>query len=139
MIHYVRNDHLLAPTDLVLLDGAGELGGYASDITRTWPQDRKFTAAQRDLYQMLLDVQRTCVSLCRQDAQTSLDGIHKIAETGLRDGLKRLGFDLSGSGKGLEVLFPHHVGHHVGLDVHDCSGVARTGRLVEGNCITIEP
>jgi intermediate cleaving peptidase 55 len=55
----------------------------------------------------------------------------------LRDGLRDLGFDVSG--RNMEQLFPHHVGHFVGLDVHDAPGHPRTGALVEGNCITIEP
>lgn len=72
-----------------------EYGGYITDITRTWPVAGKFSAAQRDLYSMILAVQRSCVSLCREDADMTLDRLHRISETRLKDGLKSLGFDMS--------------------------------------------
>jgi intermediate cleaving peptidase 55 len=73
-----------------------QYGGYSTDITRTWPNSRRFSAAQRDLYEMVLGVQRTCVSLCREDGNNmSLDAIHRVAERALREGLVALGFDLS--------------------------------------------
>jgi intermediate cleaving peptidase 55 len=74
-----------------------ELGGYISDITRTWPVNGKFSDPQRDLYNAVLNVHRTCLALCREDANLSLDKLHSIAENGLKDQLKQLGFDLSGS------------------------------------------
>jgi intermediate cleaving peptidase 55 len=141
--------------ELVLVDAGGEYGGYITDITRTWPVNGKFTDPQRDLYEMILKVQRSVVSLCREDADVSLDRLHRITEDGLRDGLKTLGFNMDGnvshatamillgydanSVKALETLFPHHVGHFIGLDVHDAPGHPRTGRLTAGECITIEP
>ncbi|WPG98369.1 Hypothetical protein R9X50_00115800 [Acrodontium crateriforme] len=136
-IHYVRNDAELAQSDCVLVDAGGAYGGYITDITRTWPVSGKFNAAQRDLYAMILRVQTSCLSLCREDADMSLDKLHRVAENGLRSGLKDLGFDMSGDA--LDVLFPHHVGHFIGLDVHDAPGYPRTGRLRENQCITIEP
>jgi len=81
----------------VLVDAGGEYGGYITDITRTWPVSGKFTDAQRDLYNMVLGVQRSCVSLCREDAAMSLDRLHKVAEDSLKDGLKSLGIDTSGN------------------------------------------
>ncbi|KAH0360822.1 peptidase M24, partial [Aureobasidium melanogenum] len=136
-IHYTRNDQTLKEGELVLVDAGGEYGGYITDITRTWPVNGKFTDPQRDLYEMILKVQRSVVSLCREDADLSLDKLHRITEDGLRDGLKSLGFNMEGNA--LEILFPHHVGHFIGLDVHDAPGHPRTGRLTAGECITIEP
>jgi intermediate cleaving peptidase 55 len=136
-IHYVRNDDWLEDDSMVLVDAGGEYGGYITDITRTWPVSGKFSAAQKDLYEMILKVQRSSVSLCRQSANMSLDQIHKITENGLREGLKDLGFDVSGNA--MQVLFPHHVGHYVGLDVHDCPGYPRTDTLKASQCVTIEP
>ncbi|KAK2740500.1 hypothetical protein FQN55_008843 [Onygenales sp. PD_40] len=136
-IHYVRNDDVLRNEDLVLVDGGGEYGGYISDITRTWPVSGKFSPAQRDLYSAILSVQRTCVSLCRESAGLSLDMLHGIAEKGLREQLQALGFDVSGNA--MTTLFPHHLGHYIGLDVHDCPGYPRTHELEKGQCITIEP
>lgn len=82
---------------MVLVDAGGEYGGYITDITRTWPVNGKFSEAQRDLYNMVLGVQRSCVSMCREDATTTLDAVHRIATNGLQDGLRSLGFDTSGS------------------------------------------
>ncbi|KAK4984101.1 aminopeptidase [Elasticomyces elasticus] len=136
-IHYVRNDDVLRDGELVLVDAGGEYGGYITDITRTWPVNGKFTDPQKDLYDMVLKVQRSCVSLCREDADMTLDRLHRIAESSLKDGLQGLGFDMSGDA--MNMLFPHHVGHFIGLDVHDAPGYPRTDRLRAGQCITIEP
>ncbi|OJD28084.1 hypothetical protein ACJ73_00511 [Blastomyces percursus] len=136
-IHYVRNDDVLRNEDMVLVDGGGEYGGYISDITRTWPVNGNFSGPQKELYNAILSVQRTCVSLCRESAGLSLDMLHAIAEKGLREQLKTLGFDVSGSA--MTTLFPHHLGHYIGLDVHDCVGYSRTLELEAGQCITIEP
>ncbi|KAJ5303177.1 hypothetical protein N7476_009976 [Penicillium atrosanguineum] len=136
-IHYTRNDDVLRDGDLVLVDGGGELGGYISDITRTWPVNGKFTDPQRDLYNAVLNVHRSCLALCRENANLSLDKLHGIAENDLKDQLKQLGFDLSGNA--ISTLFPHHLGHYIGLDVHDCPGYSRGYNLKAGQCITIEP
>lgn len=136
-IHYVRNDDVLENGQMVLVDAGGEYGGYITDITRTWPVNGKFTPAQKDLYEMILKVQRSSVALCRASAGLSLDKIHAITEAGLKDGLKALGFDVSGHN--VNELFPHHVGHYIGLDVHDCPGYTRTENLRAGQCVTMEP
>ncbi|KAJ5125689.1 hypothetical protein N7448_005007 [Penicillium atrosanguineum] len=153
-IHYTRNDDVLRDGDLVLVDGGGELGGYISDITRTWPVNGKFTDPQRDLYNAVLNVHRSCLALCRENANLSLDKLHGIAENDLKDQLKQLGFDLSGNvradlsrraedvadcDQAISTLFPHHLGHYIGLDVHDCPGYSRGYNLKAGQCITIEP
>lgn len=74
-----------------------EMGTYISDITRTWPVNGKFTDPQRDLYNAVLNVHRSCVSLCRESSNMSLDRLHTVAENGLKDQLNQLGFDLSGN------------------------------------------
>ena len=89
------------------------------------------------MYTMLLETQKNVVAMCKESAGLSLDRLHRITDNMLREGLRDLGFDVSG--RNMEQLFPHHVGHFVGLDVHDAPGHPRTGALVEGNCITIEP
>ncbi|ROW06246.1 hypothetical protein VPNG_08061 [Cytospora leucostoma] len=137
MIHYTLNNARLDPGELVLADAGGEYGTYITDITRTWPASGRFAPAQRDLYQAVLRVQRAGVSLCRASSGLTLDEIHRATEQALRNELSRLGFDMSG-GK-LETLFPHHVGHYVGLDVHDCPGYGRNVALRKGHCVTIEP
>lgn len=140
MIHYVHNNRLLSQDEMVLVDAGGEYGTYITDITRTWPVNGKFSAAQKDLYEAVLTVQRKMVSLCREDAALSLDQIHRFTESGLREQLTLLGFDFSSNGGArMDVLFPHHVGHYVGLDVHDTPGYSRGLTLRQGHAVTIEP
>ncbi|TGJ81730.1 hypothetical protein E0Z10_g7025 [Xylaria hypoxylon] len=137
LIHYVLNNAQLKSDEMVLVDAGGEYGTYVTDITRTWPASGKFSPAQRDLYTAVLKAQRSSVSLCRASANLTLDQLHNITERSLRQELTQLGFDLGGNA--MDVLFPHHVGHYVGLDVHDVRGYPRDVTLKEGHCITIEP
>lgn len=95
-IHYVRNDDVLNKGELVLVDAGGEYGGYITDITRTWPVNGKFDDAQKDLYNAILKVQRSCVSMCREDADVTLDKLHKIAESSLCNELSSIGFNMAG-------------------------------------------
>ncbi|KAG6186241.1 hypothetical protein E4U36_000783 [Claviceps purpurea] len=136
-IHYTVNNNTLQQDELIVVDAGGEYGTYITDITRTWPVSGKFTPAQRDLYEAVLKVQRTGVSLCRETAKLSLDDIHGVTKRGLVDQLRGLGFDISMDT--LSELFPHHVGHYIGLDVHDCSAYGRNKTLQRGHCVTIEP
>ncbi|KAI1338481.1 aminopeptidase-like protein [Xylariaceae sp. FL0016] len=137
LIHYVLNNGPLKDGEFVLVDAGGEYGTYITDITRTWPVNGKFSQPQKDLYEAVLKAQRSSLSMCRASANVTLDKLHSITETALSDQLKQLGFDLSGNA--LNTLFPHHVGHYVGLDVHDVPGYPRNVILKEGHCITIEP
>ena len=136
-----------------------EYGGYITDITRTWPVSGTFTPAQKDLYNAVLTTQRQCISLCRANANVSLDELHNIAEAELADQLKQLGFDMSRNvcicvptspkhppfanimpiNQAIETLFPHHLGHYIGLDVHDTPGQSRKTKLQPRQCVTIEP
>nr|POE64802.1 intermediate cleaving peptidase 55 [Quercus suber] len=137
-IHYVANNEELHAGDLVLVDAGGEYGGYITDITRTWPVNGRFTDAQRDLYRMILEVQESCISRCHASADLTLNKLHHLCEDGLHAGLKDLGFDMSRS-DALSTLFPHHVGHYIGLDIHDTSSFPKTHLLQRGNCVTVEP
>ncbi|KAI4861576.1 aminopeptidase-like protein [Hypoxylon rubiginosum] len=137
LIHYVLNNGELNDSELVLVDAGGEYGTYITDITRTWPVSGKFSQPQKDLYNAVLRTQRSLVSLCRGSANTTLDKLHQITESSLSDQLRQLGFDTSGDA--MNTLFPHHVGHYVGLDVHDVPGYPRNVVLKEGHCVTIEP
>ncbi|CAM1506450.1 Fc.00g060910.m01.CDS01 [Cosmosporella sp. VM-42] len=136
-IHYTVNNEQLNEDELILIDAGGEYGTYITDISRTWPASGKFTAAQKDLYEAVLRVQRTSISLCRESARLSLEDIHGITARGLVDQLRDIGFNVSMSS--VDQLFPHHVGHYIGLDVHDCPGYSRRELLKKGHCVTIEP
>ncbi|RIB17595.1 peptidase M24 [Gigaspora rosea] len=137
-MHYVRNDMPLRNGDLVLLDAGGEYYGYASDVTRTWPVNGKFTQSQKELYEAVLNVNRRCIKLCTEAEGISLNGIHEISVELMKEELLNIGFDLS-EGDIDRVLYPHHVGHYLGLDVHDTPYIDRSRRLSSGMVITIEP
>ncbi|KAL2755909.1 hypothetical protein ACRALDRAFT_2042160 [Sodiomyces alcalophilus JCM 7366] len=137
-IHYVVNNAPLRPGETVLIDAGGEYGTYVTDISRAWPLDGRFTPAQRDLYEAVLRVQRDSVALCRANAGLSLDDIHARTAAALLQELRDIGFD-GLTPRDLDILFPHHVGHYIGLDVHDVPGYGRRVPLRSGHCVTIEP
>ncbi|KAJ3173598.1 hypothetical protein HDU88_002685 [Geranomyces variabilis] len=137
-IHYVLNDQLLSDGTMVLVDAGGEYGGYASDVTRTWPVNGKFTKEQAALYNAVLRVQRACIAKCTGDAAVSLDDLQRDAFELLRAECSAL-FGRTLCNKELNSLYPHHVGHWLGLDVHDTQSVRRTARLQPGMVVTLEP
>ncbi|CAI4413851.1 BGP_1a_G0014690.mRNA.1.CDS.1 [Saccharomyces cerevisiae] len=137
-IHYTRNDDVMFDDEMVLVDAAGSLGGYCADISRTWPNSGKFTDAQRDLYEAVLNVQRDCIKLCKASNNYSLHDIHEKSITLMKQELKNLGIDKV-SGWNVEKLYPHYIGHNLGLDVHDVPKVSRYEPLKVGQVITIEP
>ncbi|CAG8710782.1 13628_t:CDS:2, partial [Racocetra fulgida] len=108
-----------------------EYCGYASDVTRTWPVNGKFTEPQKELYEAVLN-------LCTEAEDISLNEIHEISVEFMKEELSNIGFDLS-EGDVDRVLYPHHVGHYLGLDVHDTHYIDRSRRLLRGMVITIEP
>ncbi|KYK55086.1 xaa-pro dipeptidase app [Drechmeria coniospora] len=136
-IHYTVNNNMFRDGEFILVDAGGEYGTYVTDISRTWPVSGKFTPAQRDLYEAVLKVQRSSVALCCESASMSLEDIHGITARGLVDQLCGIGFNVTMSS--IDQLFPHHVGHYIGLDVHDCPGFSRREKLRKGQCVTIEP
>ncbi|CAG8456527.1 9122_t:CDS:10 [Diversispora eburnea] len=134
----MRGAPFLADYDLVLMDAGGEYHGYASDVTRTWPVNGKFTAAQRELYEVVLNINRHCINLCTEARDISLNGIHEVSVQIMKEELQKLGFNIV-EGDVDHILYPHHVGHYLGLDVHDTHDLDRSRRLLHGMVITIEP
>lgn len=138
VLHYVRNKHLLRTGDLVLIDAGAIYSHYRSDVSRTWPVSAKFTLAQRDLYQLVYNTQRECIKLCRQDKKSSLVDLYWFMIHYLHQGMIDLGFRVTP--KEVQSIYcPHDVGHHLGLDLHDCPKVDKQLALQAGNVITIEP
>lgn len=140
MIHYVRNDCVMGPHDVMSVDAGCEFRGYASDITRTMPtsSDGRFTSAQRDLYEALLRTLKACTALATARQGYTLSGLHRRSVELLSAELRDLGFDL-GFGTLERILYPHYIGHWLGIDLHDTSSVERATRLEEGMVLTIEP
>ncbi|XP_016419262.1 xaa-Pro aminopeptidase 3 isoform X2 [Sinocyclocheilus rhinocerous] len=128
--------------EMVLLDGGCEYFGYVSDITRTWPVNGKFSPAQRELYEAVLEVQLACLSQCNPGI--SLDYIYSTMLTLLARQLKELGIIAQSTSdtdtlKAARQFCPHHVGHYLGMDVHDTPELSRSQPLQPGMVITIEP
>ena len=65
MLHYINNDGELRDGDLLLVDAGAEFKGYASDITRTYPINGRFSKAQREIYDLVLETQMSCVEMVR--------------------------------------------------------------------------
>lgn len=122
-LHNHSHANRLASGQLVLADmGAATKHHYASDITRTWPVDAKFTQQQRDIYNIVLKAEVDSIKACRSGV--AYKDIHLGAARIIMDGLKDLGLMKGDTetavNEGAHALFfPHGLGHHIGLDVHD--------------------
>ena len=145
VLHYVFNDAALADGELLLIDAGCELDGYASDITRTFPVNGRFSAAQRDVYALVLEAQRAAIGAVRAGAAWNEphDAAVRVLAQGMLD-LKLLSGSLD------EVLqketykrfYMHRTGHWLGLDVHDAGEYKRAGdwrALQPGMTLTVEP
>ncbi|KAL2919363.1 aminopeptidase [Polyrhizophydium stewartii] len=137
-LHYVQNKQMLRDGDLVLVDAGGEYGHYASDVTRTWPVNGKFTAAQKKLYESVLRVQKHIIKQCTEAARTTLDQLQYETAGMLQEEISALLGRPVSMGE-MNALYPHHVSHWLGMDVHDTGSVSRSTRLSEGMVVTIEP
>ena len=145
ILHYRSNDAPLVDGDLVLIDAGCELGMYASDVTRTFPVNGRFSAAQRELYEVVLDANRAATA--KAVPGNHWNDPHDAAVSVVTRGLKELGL-LEGRVPQLvktlayRQFFMHKTGHWLGLDVHDVGDykVADQWRLLEpGMVMTIEP
>ncbi|TPX32513.1 hypothetical protein SmJEL517_g04387 [Synchytrium microbalum] len=137
-IHYVKNEQVMNDGSLVLVDAGCEYGFYTSDVTRTFPVNGKFNSSQKALYNAVLKVQKECIEKCTEAARVSLDDIHGIAMNLLKTELEAL-FGRGVTMEETRSLLAHHIGHYLGMDVHDTDDVPRHRRLVKGMVVTIEP
>jgi Xaa-Pro aminopeptidase len=145
VLHYVANDQPLKDGDLLLIDAGCELDGYASDITRTFPINGRFSAAQRDVYELVLDAQSAAVSEVK--AGNHWERPHEAAVRVLARGFIDLGLcqgtvDAVIESGDYRKYYMHRTGHWLGLDVHDCGDYKRDGvwrQLQQGMVLTVEP
>ena len=147
ILHYTDNSEPLNDNDLLLIDAGGELSGYAADITRTFPINGKFTAAQKTLYQLVLETKTQVISAIKPGV--SFAKLNDIANECLTNGLFELNI-LSGDlaalvkEKACKKYFIHGLGHWLGLDVHDVGDYhineekAQCREFVPGMVLTIE-
>uniref|UniRef100_A0AAY5F619 Aminopeptidase P N-terminal domain-containing protein n=1 Tax=Electrophorus electricus TaxID=8005 RepID=A0AAY5F619_ELEEL len=141
-LHYISNNQIVKDGEMLLLDGGCEYFGYVSDVTRTWPVNGKFSEAQRELYEAVLEVQLACVDLCCSGV--SLDHVYATMLTLLAKQLRELGILPHGASdtdavKAARRYCPHHVSHYLGMDVHDTPELSRSQPLQPGMAVTVEP
>ena len=140
IIHYVRNDRIVDEGTMILMDAGAKVHGYCNDITRTWPISGRFTAPQKELYEAVLRVQKRCIQAAGKYGQfpdLTLNALNHIAMVLFVDELGTLGFRTPE--KAVCQLFPHSIGHYLGLDLHDCPAISCEEPLKDGMVITIEP
>ncbi|SSD60098.1 probable Intermediate cleaving peptidase 55 [Saccharomycodes ludwigii] len=136
-IHYTKNNDVMFDDEMVLVDASGALGGYCSDISRSWPVNGEFSGPQRDLYEAVLNVQRKCITLCKANLGYSIQDIHDQSVNYMVEELKNVGIDNSRSQ--VTSLYNHLIGHNLGLDVHDVPECSIYKPIEPGQVITIEP
>jgi len=145
VLHYVSNDAKLRDGDLLLIDAGCELEGYASDITRTFPVNGRFSGAQREVYELVLAAQRAAIDEVRPGNGWNLP--HEAAVRVLAQGMLDLRLLAGSLDEVLEKetykrFYMHRTGHWLGLDVHDAGEYRRDGQwrpLVPGMTLTVEP
>lgn len=146
ILHYVENDQPLKAGDLVLIDAGAEYQHYAGDITRTFPVSGKFSDAQKQVYQIVLDANIAAINSLRAGQPGKIH--HETALKVLTQGLIDLGI-LSGEldalieDKAYMPFYMHGTGHWLGLDVHDAGRYhdenEKPRTLQAGMVITVEP
>ena len=145
VLHYIDNKDRLQDGDLLLVDAGAEYKGYASDITRTFPINGKFTQAQRDIYDLVLKCQISCVDMVHPGVRLEDLKTHSIEI--LTEGMVELGLLKDDPRKLIEEkkymqFYMHNLGHYLGIDVHDAGryyfrGESRPAEV--GMVMTIEP
>jgi Xaa-Pro aminopeptidase len=135
VLHYSDDSRTIESGDLVVMDAAGEYSLYASDITRTVPASGKFTARQREVYEIVLGAQKAAIAAFQSGKSTlqrnTPDTLYKVAY----DYINSHGKD--SHGEPLGKYFIHGLGHYVGLGVHDDGDYSIP--LGPGMVFTIEP
>ncbi|MDR9446361.1 MAG: aminopeptidase P family protein [Balneolaceae bacterium] len=157
ILHYVVNNQQMGDGELFLIDSGYEFEGYGADLTRTWPVNGVFSDVQREMYSIVLEMQKRTIAATRPGVK--MEDLHFLACRTLLEGLLEGGY-VKGSVEDLmaqnifALFFPHGLGHFLGLDVHDPGGypkgvdrIDRPGvrflrsrrELESGMVITIEP
>lgn len=146
VLHYRENSAPLKAGELMLIDAGCELESYASDITRTFPIAGKFSAAQRDVYELVLEAQLACIKAVKPG--NAFGKYHDVAVNVLAQGLIDLKLCKGSLATVIETesykqFYMHRAGHWLGLDVHDAGDYRqRNGKYVTleaGMVVTIEP
>jgi Xaa-Pro aminopeptidase len=145
VLHYINNDGELRDGELLLVDAGAEYKGYASDITRTFPINGRYSKAQREIYDLVLETQMACVEMVRPGV--THDEIKSHSVEMLTAGMVKLGL-LKGEPAELikeekyKQFYMHGLGHMLGIDVHDVGLYyhdQESRALEAGVVMTVEP
>ncbi len=142
LLHYSSNAAMMKAGDVVVIDEAGEYSMYASDITRTMPVNGKFTARQKEIYDIVLGAQRAAAEAFVA-GKMKLYNVNGDRGPEVTDTLDKVAFDYINThgkdlhGQPLGKYFLHGLGHSVGIDVHDPMDYTKV--LDKGMVFTIEP
>jgi Xaa-Pro aminopeptidase len=132
VLHYMANRRRMDAGEVVVMDVGAECSDYATDVTRTVPANGKFSARQKEIYEIVLGAQKAAIAAIKPGVRMRGDvSLQQIAF----DYINTHGKDLHGEPLG--KYFTHGLSHHVGLDVHDPNDP--TSALKAGMVITIEP
>jgi len=145
VLHYITNRDLLKDGDMLLIDAGAEYDGYASDITRTFPINGKFSPEQRDLYEVVLAAQAAGIeqAYAGKQWQDMHDAAVRVATEGMISlGILEHGLEEELETEGYKPFYVHNTGHWLGLDVHDVGEYQIDGHsreLEPGMVMTVEP
>ena len=157
ILHYVVNNSKIKDGDLFLMDSGFECNGYASDYTRTFPANGKYTDIQKGIYNSVLTGMDKVLDSIKPGVK--MEDLHLLAARTMMEGLKDMGVvkgnvDDMMAENIFALFFPHGLGHFLGLDTHDVGGypkgvdrIERPGikflrarrELLPGMVVTIEP
>lgn len=132
-LHYIKNDDALKDQDLLLMDFGADCSYYAADLSRTIPVNGKFTERQKQLYNLVLEVQKKSISLFVPG--NTIDIVNAKTKQWMKEAL--LAIDLLKEEADLMKYFPHGTSHFLGIDVHDVG--SKDIVFVEGMVLTCEP
>lgn len=145
ILHYRRNDRVMQDGELLLIDAGCELEYYASDVTRTFPVNGRFSAEQRAVYEIVLEAQERAIEKAKAGA--TLDDVHLASAEVITRGLIDLGLiegplETALAEQRYKTYYMHKCSHWLGMDVHDVGAYYRAGKgrpLAPGMVLTVEP
>ncbi|HYO20839.1 MAG TPA: M24 family metallopeptidase, partial [Flavisolibacter sp.] len=132
ILHYMENSKTKIGNNLLLMDVGASYHGYTADVTRTIPAKGKFSAEEKQIYQLVYDAQEAAFKTLKEGAKWA--EANKAAHDVITEGLVKLG--VAKTKEEAAKYYPHGLGHHIGLDVHDKS---LYGPMKKDMVITIEP
>lgn len=132
-LHYEKNECRVGAGDLVLMDVGAAYNNYSADVTRCFPAGATFSERQKQIYSIVLDVQKRVIEMIKPGVRMS--ELNQSARDGLAAGMVEIG--LIGDPSQVGKYYMHSVSHFLGMDTHDLGG--REAELIPGNVITVEP